>query len=115
MKTQQTAQPCHTPGPWTANADTVWRGGNPIVCHPINDPRSIADAALIASAPALAAENAALREALAKAATAMSAMLAASAMHPLAVRDRLDAREAEDLADTALCDARAILAGKGAA
>lgn len=45
----------HTPGPWLANVDTVWRGGEPIVCHPINSARSIADARLIASAPALLA------------------------------------------------------------
>ena len=51
----------HTPGPWLANVDTVWRGGEPIVCHPINSARSIADARLIAAAPALLAalENAA--------------------------------------------------------
>ncbi len=45
----------HTPGPWLANVDTVWRGGEPIVCHPINSARSIADARLIAAAPALLA------------------------------------------------------------
>lgn len=45
----------HTPGPWLANVDTVWRGGEPIVCHPINSARSIADARLMASAPALMA------------------------------------------------------------
>jgi hypothetical protein len=99
MKQTQQTQPCHTPGPWTANADTVWRGGNPIVCHPINDPRSIADAALIASAPALAAENAALRAALA------------------AIVDQqwLNAEHDGCVIAPALIDnARAILAGKGA-
>jgi len=45
----------HTEGPWTANANTVWRGGEPIVCHPLNSAASVADARLVAAAPELLA------------------------------------------------------------
>ncbi len=44
----------HSPLPWQANADTIWRtvGGRQaeIVCHPINHTQSIADAKLIVRA-----------------------------------------------------------------
>lgn len=43
----------HTPGPWVQHLDTVWRGGHEIVCHPVNSPRSFADARLVAAAPEL--------------------------------------------------------------
>jgi hypothetical protein len=43
----------HTPGKWKQNVDTVWRGGEAIVCHPLNSTQSIADARLVAAAPDL--------------------------------------------------------------
>jgi hypothetical protein len=43
----------HTSGKWEQVVDTVWRGGNPIVCHPHHSPQSIADARLVAAAPKL--------------------------------------------------------------
>ncbi len=41
-------------GKWVQNVDTIWRGdrfSHEIVCHPINNKRSIADATAISSLP----------------------------------------------------------------